>query len=156
MIHLNAYSKDNPSDPRDMLGARIAEGDYLVWPVGHGRANGVSVGRLLKINYMHDTPAYPHHGGRYVRRDTPHGAHHYTLRLQPLVTTGYYWTSRDGDLPKPVTIQIVGKVVRLSTEQVEAALAKMEAAACQSCGAQPGVRHRAACRWSGIHSDASR
>lgn len=113
-------SKD-PNNPTDLLGRSIEVGDFVAFPTLSGRSAVTTVGRIDKINFKAKVP------GKYnTWMDVGQGsAEKYTVRIQPMVSTGYYWSGEStGEPPRPVTIQKVENIVKLDVDDVEDALAE--------------------------------
>lgn len=96
----------------DMLGFKIAVGDHVAWPTSAGRAVGMSVGQITKINWKDKRSGI---SGRM-----------YTVQAKPLKAayTGHYYSStkwnpltkkheaRPDGIP-PVTIQKVQNILKI-------------------------------------------
>lgn len=117
-------------NPTDLLDRPIQEGDYVVWPTSAGRAVGISVGVIEKINFKSGDGKCPQHAATsYTVRVKPlkAGAKYHYTRQEEYVPAGFLGKDgkrhyfRDiGAGVKPVTVQKVNNIVKLETPtQVE-------------------------------------
>jgi hypothetical protein len=112
------YSKKDPSNPTDILDRPIAAGDYVAFPTMSGRSARLTVGQITKINYNREIKI-PGRYGTQKAPCAPQVAEWYTVQIQPMVTTSYYWTGRhEGEAPRPVTIQKVENIIKLELNHV--------------------------------------
>jgi hypothetical protein len=126
----------DPQNPTDLLGRPIAEGDIVAWGTTYGRSPAVCVAKITKIRFIQRENKWSR-GGQEVEQAV---ADSYTLRLQPILSTGstssptrYHrdgWTDpADGkvkhfeplsDKPKEKNVQIVKNIVKLDLTEDEA------------------------------------
>lgn len=111
----------DPTNPTDILDRPIQAGDYVAYPAMAGRSARMTVGQITSINFKIPKMGVRYDGTPYETSEfvnAPTGLEHtakkYTVSIQPIVSTSYYWTAKDGKKPKPVTIQNVENILLVS------------------------------------------
>lgn len=120
----------DPKNPTDLLGRPIKVDDIVAWGITRGTSGaGICVARIDKIRFIRPAPPG---NWRVVNVECPqHLAEDYTLRVQPLVSTGHItykhkfggkdeWRYNDAVKAnpneyetKPVTVKLVKNIVLL-------------------------------------------